>query len=74
MTLYRNLNGDSNVRAYELAQGAISVQFNDGSVYTYTSQSAGAHIISQMQALATRGRGLNSFINRNVRKQYAHRR
>lgn len=38
-------------------------------LYTYTS--AGSHNIEEMKELATRGEGLNSFINRHVRKKYA---
>lgn len=74
MTPYKNLGGDSNIRAYRLGDGAIDVQFRDYSVYTYTNASAGAHNIAQMHALATSGSGLNSFINRCVKTRYASKR
>ncbi|WP_186100282.1 hypothetical protein [Burkholderia gladioli] len=71
MERYKNLSGDSNVVAYEVEQGEIAVQFRDGSVYLYTTQSAGAANIAEMQRLANVGQGLNGFIGRVVRKSYA---
>lgn len=73
MERYRNLGGDSNVAAFELGNGSITVQFNDGSVYLYTNQSAGQANIIELQRLAQVGQGLNSFINRYVRKGYAQK-
>ena len=70
MTPYRNLGGNSNVIAYEIGAGFINVKFSDSSVYLYTTQSAGAENIARMHDYATRGVGLNSFINTHVRKRY----
>jgi hypothetical protein len=71
MEPYKNLGGDSNVAAYEIASDTIKVQFRDGWIYTYTYQSAGQNKIEQMKTLAQVGQGLNSFIIKNVRKAYA---
>jgi len=71
MEIYKNLGGNSNVRAYEIEGESITVQFGDGSVYLYTYQSAGQDKIEQMKILAIAGRGLNSFIMRRVKKAYA---
>ncbi|WP_199099892.1 hypothetical protein [Dyella sp. ASV21] len=71
MERYLNLGRDSNVMAYELGVGSITVQFNDGSVYLYTNQSAGQDNLAELQRLAKIGQGLNSYINRYVRKRYA---
>ncbi len=71
MERYKNLGGDSGVVAYELGDDSITVEFSDGSQYLYTHQSAGSHNIDQMKELAVAGRGLNSFINKYVRKKYA---
>jgi len=73
MERYKNLGGNSDIYGYEIGQDSISVQFNDGSVYLYTSQSAGNINISNLQQLAIAGRGLNSFINTHVRKRYARK-
>ncbi len=71
MEHYKNLGGDSGVSAFEIGDDSIKVQFSDSSVYLYTNQSAGAQNIEQMKVLARQGEGLNSFINKRVRKAYA---
>lgn len=71
MVHYKNLNGNSGVSAYELGSGFIKVKFTDGSVYLYTIASAGSNNIERMSQLANLGRGLNTFIMRNVKKRYA---
>lgn len=73
MEHYKNIGGDSGVSAYELGNGSITVQFRDNSVYLYTNQSSGASNIAEMQRLAVAGQGLNSFIGRVVRKNYAQK-
>jgi hypothetical protein len=73
MERYANLGGDSNVYAYELGADYTRVQFMDGSVYLYNVISAGWDNIRQMHMLARTGQGLNSFINRHVRKRYARK-
>lgn len=71
MERYKNLAGDSGVAAYEAGSDFIRVQFSDSSVYLYTYASAGPNNVEHMKRLAVNGRGLNSFINTNVRKRYA---
>ena len=71
MERYKNLGGDSNVIAYAIETQSITVQFRDNSVYLYTNGSAGANNIERMKELASNGQGLNSFINRVVKKKYA---
>jgi hypothetical protein len=73
MERYANLGRDSNVAAYEWGVGSITVQFNDGSVYLYTSESAGPANIAEMRRLAQAGQGLGGFINRFVSKGHAHK-
>jgi hypothetical protein len=70
---YRNLSGDSGVLRYQVLEGAILVQFRNGSVYEYTNASAGPQAVSTMQRLAVAGRGLSSFISIHVRGKYARR-
>jgi len=67
---YRNIDGDSGVYAYEYGDDFIRVEFSTGSIYLYTSDSAGADNIEHMKRLAINGDGLNSFINRVVRRLY----
>jgi len=71
MEIYKNLSGDSGVRAYELSSDSITVEFSDGAVYRYTYQSAGRENIEQMKKLAVAGKWLNGFISREVKERYA---
>jgi hypothetical protein len=73
MTPYRDWDHDSGVRAYDIGHSHIDVQFNDGSVYRYTSLSVGQANLSHMAQLARAGDGLNSFINQVVKKGYSMR-
>lgn len=70
MKRYKNIDGDSGISAYENDAESITVKFSDGNVYQYTYRSAGVINVEEMKYLASRGRGLNSFINRNVKKGY----
>ena len=73
MIIYKNLGGNSGVFAYECGDEYIRVKFSDGAVYLYTYESAGSSNIEKMKLLAEAGHGLNSFINRIVRKKYARK-
>lgn len=74
MVPYKNLSGDSGVVAYAIGKGWIDVRFVEGGTYRYTLGSVGAADLATMQALAVQGRGLSSFISRQVRERYAFRR
>jgi hypothetical protein len=67
---YKNLSGDSGVVAYEIGKGSITVLFNNGWHYLYTSKSAGAANIKQMQRLATAGHGLSTFISQVTHNRF----
>ena len=73
MNYYRNLGKNSGIRAYQIATNGLVVQFSDGSVYEYTYSSAGREAIDKMKILAKQGLGLNSYINKKVRKLYSRR-
>lgn len=73
MERYNDFGGDSGVDAYELGDDFIRVKFDDGSIYRYTYNSAGSGHIEEMKKLAQAGEGLNSYINRKVRKLYEER-
>lgn len=73
MQRYANVGGDSGIDAFEIGDDYIRVRFQDGSIYRYTYNSAGSAHIEQMKSLALGGQGLNSYINRNVRKLYEER-
>ncbi len=73
MQKYSNFGGDSNVHSFEIAQGSITVMFNDGATYLYTAASTGLADITEMKRLAQNGQGLNSYIGRVVKKRFAQK-
>jgi len=71
MEKYLNLNGDSGVDSYEIGSDFIKVLFLKTSyLYTYSYRKAGKFHVDNMKILAEKGRGLNSYINKNVYKLY----
>lgn len=70
MQAYKNLGGNSNIKAFYIGEDNIDVQFNGGDIYRYSYQSAGREKVEQMKKLAVQGVGLNSYIMRNARKNY----
>lgn len=73
MQQYEDINGDSGVAAYEIGSGSITVQFLRGGTYLYNSSKPGADHVAEMQRLAQAGDGLNAYINKYVRKEYAEK-
>ncbi|MDO8269123.1 MAG: hypothetical protein Q7T54_00440 [Candidatus Levybacteria bacterium] len=78
MVNYKNLSGKSNVKSYMIGDDYIDVKFNSESKngynhYKYTYNSAGRENVEIMKSLALNGKGLNEFINTNVKKSYAQK-
>lgn len=65
MNVYRNINGDSGISAYNYGDDWISVRFKDGKTYEYRASKIGQEHITAMKALADAGSGLNSYIMRS---------
>lgn len=65
----------SNIRGYEVNElrTEIAIYFKDGSGYLYTNQATGATQVAQLILLAQSGRGLNSYISRIVKGNYARK-
>lgn len=71
MIRYGNLNGDSNVEAYEIGANYITVKFfGTWKTYTYSYCSAGRENVEEAKRLARQGYGLNSFIMREMKYDY----
>lgn len=70
MQAYKNIGGNSGVRAYEIGEKYIDVQFNSGRPYRYSYESAGRDKVEQMKNIAKQGQGLNTYINRYARMDY----
>jgi len=73
MKTYDNLGGNSGVVAYDYDSEVIKVQFEDGWIYEYEASTIGAADFQQMISLADSGRGLNSYINRHIRKRFTNK-
>jgi hypothetical protein len=67
MRPYRNLNDNSSVLAFEIGSDSIKVMFSHG-IYTYSYDSTGPVNIGKMKTLALKGKGLNTFIDENIKK------
>ncbi|MBI2473934.1 hypothetical protein HYV70_05285 [Candidatus Uhrbacteria bacterium] len=78
MERYRNLNGNSDVEAYEIQSDAIIVKFSEANkdgyrYYKYGNFKPGSYHLQQLKQLALLGRGLGGYISSNVRKNYEDR-
>lgn len=71
MPKYKNVGGDSGVKAYKYGTNYIEVSFLDGSNYQYTYASAGKTEVEDMKVEADNGQGLNGYINKNVYSLYS---
>ena len=71
MKTYKNLSGNSGIKAYQISQQSIRIAFSDGSVYLYNYGSNGKRAVEIMKGLAEQGIGLTTYINREIRDQYA---
>lgn len=71
MQRYADLNDDSGVSSFEMGSSYIKVWFNrDAASYVYSHVSAGGYHVEHMKKLAVAGKGLNTYINKNVKRDY----
>lgn len=73
MEKYKNLGGSSSVAAYETAKDSMKIRYTTHSVYLYTNQSAGSENIRKMKILAEAGKGLSTFIDKNVKDRFSRK-
>ena len=62
---YANKGGNSAITYTNSGTDFIVVRFDDLVQYTYTNESAGKEVVTEMQKLADAGQGLGSYITRN---------
>ena len=67
---YKNVGGKSTVLKYELEKDAVNIKFADRSQYRYTNQSAGPENIKKMKELALAGKGLGTFVEKNLKDRF----
>jgi len=70
MKRYKNMSGNSGILAYEIDNNSITIQFRVGGIYLYNTRRPGGYLLEQMKSLAISGVGLNTFINKYIRKNY----
>ncbi len=71
MERYAARSGNAGVRAFEVRDDAIVVEFLDGREYLYDAARPGADHVKEMIRLAHAGIGLTTYINPHVRENYA---
>jgi len=71
MAQYLSLGGPSGITTYEISDDSITVGFKNGSLYLYNYTKPGRVHVEEMKKLAQAGQGLNSYIDKHVRKNYA---
>ncbi len=65
MKIYKDINGDSGISAYDYGDDWIKVYFKRGGIYEYRASKIGELHISEMKRLADTGDGLNAYIIKN---------
>jgi len=71
MENYLNKDGDSGVQKYEIDPDSIKLIFQSPKfLYTYDYIQPGEDIVEEMKKRALEGRGLNTYINQHVKKNY----
>jgi len=73
MQRYQSPKGESGVVAYDIRTDGIVLQFVDGSRYLYNADAPGRKHVAVMKRLAESGEGLATYVNQNVRENYALR-
>jgi hypothetical protein len=71
MTPYEDSSHASGVSAYACGNDFITVRFKSGDAYRYDYKSAGRDVVDTMKRLAVSGRGLSTYISREVKENYA---
>ena len=68
MVHYSNLHGGLGVLEFFISDTAVRVKFKTSSnVYVYTYDYPGQRHVDRMKELAVAGRGLQTYINKNLR-------
>lgn len=70
---YKSAHGDSGVTRYAIGPDYIIVEFKSSDGYRYDYQSPGRRKVETMKKLARTGDGLTTFINQQVRDDYAEK-
>jgi len=67
---YLDLSGDGGIEGFIISPNAIAILFDNGFWYTYNYARPGKEHVEEMKRLARLGKGLKTYINKNVRNNY----
>jgi hypothetical protein len=67
---YLDLPGDGGIEGFIILPNAIIILFDNGFWYIYSYSRPGKEHVEQMKRLAKKGKGLKTYINKNVRDNY----
>ena len=70
MERYKNLSGKSGVRAYQIRERSVVIEFEGDGKYLYTYDRPGEQQVEEMKRLAVEGLGLSTYISRTVKNRY----
>jgi hypothetical protein len=73
MNFYENHTRVSGVESFEIGERSITVRFAEGGTYLYDQSKPGRMHVAQMISLARAGAGLATYINQQVRGNYARK-
>ena len=73
MHFIENQSDMSGVEAFEIGNRSITVRFVEGGTYLYDKHRPGRQHVAQMIALARAGAGLATYINQQLRGNYARK-
>lgn len=73
MERYKNLSGKSGVRAYQIREHSIVIEFEGNRKYLYNYDRPGREHVEEMKILAVKGLGLTTYISKVVKRRYARK-
>ncbi len=71
MKPYRDLSGTSGITGYESGNDYLDLEFEGGTIYRYDCTKPGQKHVDKMKLLAAAGKGLATYVNQHVRKNFA---
>jgi hypothetical protein len=73
MQRYKAAGGPSGITAFEIGSDSITIEFRHAGTYRYDGTKPGLLHVAKMQRLAQIGRGLNTYINKYVKDNFAEK-
>lgn len=71
MEIYKSINENSNIKAFEYGPNFIIIKYNDGVEFLYDHQKPGLDKVTKMIELAKKGQGLSDYLENSIKKNFA---